>query len=98
MKNTLVWRTKMDKQKYIKSIYCVKDIDMGFQNPYEAPNNMMALRGFAEACQDEKLPLSKYPEKFELYQIGTMDSETGEIVSDLIKLAEATAYAKEIKS
>ena len=58
---------------------------------------MIALRGFNDMCQKSD-EIKNYPEKYELYYIGTMDGDTGEIVNNITKLAEARAYAPEKKA
>lgn len=80
-----------------RNLYCVKDLDMGFGNIQEAPNHMIALRGFSEACNKEE-NFMKYPEKYELWYIGMQNADTGEIIMNLTKLADARAYAPEKKA
>lgn len=82
-------------QPSVKFIYCIKDLEMGFLDIFESKNHMIALRSFNEACNDEKLPIHKYPEKYELWYIGQMNSLTGELIGQLSKLAVATQYAPE---
>ena len=80
-----------------RNLYCVKDLDMGFGSLQEAPNHMIALRGFSDACQKEE-SFIKYPEKYELWYIGMQNADTGEITMNMTKLAEARAYAPEKKA
>lgn len=39
-----------------------------------------AIRDFGDQCRDEKSELSKHPEDYELYHLGTWDDSTGETI------------------
>lgn len=48
-------------------------------DPVVAPTIGVAIRAFSEAVADEKSQLSKFPDDFELHQVGTFNPVTGEL-------------------
>lgn len=62
-------------------IYAVQDRKAGtFARPFTIQNDAMAVRAFVAAKQDPSSELSKYPEDFALYYLGTFDDDTGTII------------------
>lgn len=62
-------------------LYAVRDIKaQAFGRPFTIANNAMAFRAFVAAQQDSSSEMSKYPEDFQLYQLGSFDDQTGEII------------------
>lgn len=51
-----------------------------FNNPFFKHTHGEAERDFHQACQDDKSMLNKYPEDYDLYFVGTYDTNTGQIV------------------
>ena len=37
----------------------------------------LAIRGFEDALKNPEIAMSKHPEDFDLYQLGTMETDTG---------------------
>lgn len=59
-------------------IYAVLDRKAGtFARPFTIQNDQMAMRAFMAAKQDVASEMSKYPEDFALYALGTFDDDTG---------------------
>jgi len=63
-----------------KSLYSVLDLRSSiFANPFISVNDMTALRDFGNAVNDLGTTLSKNPEDFQLYKIGSFDDVLGVI-------------------
>lgn len=61
-------------------MYAVHDTKAGnYSPPFIAPNAMVAARHLAQQTTDESSLICKYPEDYELVQIGRFNLETGEI-------------------
>lgn len=59
-------------------LYAIMDRKLGsFARPFTMVNDAMAVRAFQSAKQDPASELSKYPEDFVLYAVGTFDDDTG---------------------
>lgn len=64
------------------NVYAVKDVKAGFQAPYTRVNDQIAIRDFQNVARSpEPNKLTMNPEDFELWRLGTMNIETGEIKS-----------------
>lgn len=62
------------------NVYSVHDRKAAvFARPFIAPNDGMALRSYAAAKMDPTTELSKFPEDFALYRLGSFDDESGEL-------------------
>jgi len=68
----------------IKVVCSVRDsaADL-FGQPFFVPTTAMALRGFADAVKraDGDSDLTKHPDDFTLFELGTFDDETGKFVN-----------------
>lgn len=73
-------------------IYSIKDTKIGFMQTFTANNKAVALRMFADTCNDENTVLAKHPEDYELYELGDFDTDTGNIEPKLLFLERATAF------
>lgn len=62
-----------------------------FFNPFVARKTAEAHRSFGDTVKDPQGNLSKHPEHFDLYQIGTFDPVSGEITP--LKKIELVARA-----
>jgi len=60
-------------------IYSMKDVKVGFANPFYQNNLDMAKRSFQVAVSDKRGELYKIKDDLELWEIGTFDEETGKI-------------------
>lgn len=66
------------------SVYCIKDVKVGFMNPFVQPNDAVAVREFSNLVNsDGKSTVSVNYEDMELYKLGSYDQNTGVIVSDV---------------
>lgn len=61
--------------------YSVLDVKSKLFNfPHFQQTDGVAIRGFAQACEDESSNLNRYPEDFILHRIGEFNMETGELI------------------
>ena len=78
-----------------KKIYAVYDkkaqTELGL---FEQPNDLVAIRDFSQVCTKEDSPIAKFAEDYELMCLGTIDTETGKIKSDVKTIAQAKEYTK----
>lgn len=64
----------------IFSIYSIKDQFTGFLTPSFDQNDSSAKRNFSFALGRSDLLLGSFPQHYDLYCLGTFDSDTGCIV------------------
>lgn len=67
----------------IKSVYCVRDSKVGFLDPVCEDNDKVATRNFAYAVNHSNGIMGFAPSDFDLYRIGTFDTETSQLVSTI---------------
>ncbi|QXP08113.1 MAG: nonstructural protein [Arizlama microvirus] len=53
-----------------------------YNNPHFLINDAVAIRQFGLIVNDKESIISKYPEDFRLYRVGTFDMSTGKITSE----------------
>lgn len=60
-------------------VTCIRDVLIGFGNPMFSLNEAVAKRDFASMVNDDNrnAQVSFAPSDFELYKLGTFDTETG---------------------
>lgn len=69
-----------------KLIVAVYDKKAESFNPiYTSKNEAVAVRDFSQGCIDKESNLSKYPEDYALYKLGTVEEDTGIITPTKIK-------------
>lgn len=79
-------------------LYAVKDTLIGFSQPFFAQSRSVALRQFIGSAQATTPNIvNTFPENKELYQIGIMDLDTGEITSKIEFVARANTYTEVLK-
>ena len=78
-----------------KKLYGIKDVKEGFIEVFIQPNDLVALRNFSMAPKKSGTMINQYPEDFELWKIAEINSNSGEISSDVKKLANAADYVGE---
>lgn len=80
----------------MKSCFTVYDTKSCiFGNPFTSQNKMTALRDFQAAAADPQSQISKYPEDFILFEIGTFDEDKGVLNSALpINLGSADQFTQ----
>lgn len=80
----------------IKKIYAVYDkkaeSTLGL---FEQPNDLVAIRDFSQVCTDEKSQICKFADDYCLVTLGTIDTKTMAITSEIKTIAEAKDYAKQ---
>lgn len=73
-------------------IYSVKDTKLGFTTVFTAPNNAVAIRMFADTCNQKDTLIAQHPADFELFGLGEFDQDTGTIKPEVQFLERATAF------
>lgn len=72
-------------------LYSIKDNKIGFSQVFVAPNNAAAIRMLEDTCKGENM-IAMHPEDFDLYALGDMDDNTGELKSEVQFLEKATSF------
>ena len=89
-----------NKAPQIIELYAIKDTLIGFSQPFFAQSRAVALRNFVGSAQATTPNIvNTYPENKELYQVGIMNLDTGEITTQIEYVARAVTYVepKEVK-
>ena len=79
------------------NIYAFKDTKIGFMQPFLQQNEAVAMRTLKMAVNDEHSQIRNMAEDIQLYQLGTFDDDTGEIVPEVKFIANAIDH-KEMKT
>lgn len=58
-------------------IYSIKDVKIGFNNPFLQVNEEVAIRTFEAAINDERGSFYMYPQDMELWELGEFNETTG---------------------
>lgn len=64
------------------NIYSVRDLKASFGDVMMDVNDAVAMRNFQVACSRENTPLHVKGSDFELYRVGSFDTETGVITPE----------------
>lgn len=80
--------------KTMKNLYSIKDVKAGFITIFIAGNDLLALRYLNDDVNNPKSPLNIHAEDYELYKVGEMCYENGELQSETKFLARAIDYKK----
>lgn len=68
------------------NLYSVYDKAAGaYSNPLYQPNDALAIRSFQYACTQTDSNLYTHPQDFQLYYVGTFNSNTGEYYQDELR-------------
>lgn len=71
-------------------IYAIKDTKIGFMSPFYLQNDGVAIRSFTnESNATQQNVVNTNPEDKELWRLGELDDQTGEIVSEIKYLIKA---------
>lgn len=54
-----------------------------FFPPFTVPNEGVALRAFAEQCNDTNSQFNRFPADFTLFHIGEYDTDTGDVTAHI---------------
>jgi len=61
-------------------LFCVKDLKAGlYEKPFTGRSIPEAIRNIGQVAADKKSMLNAYPKDFALYQLGSVDQETGRV-------------------
>lgn len=63
-------------------IYSVRDNKVGFGAPFVDISDQTAIRGFAFAVNQKVEVMSFAPQDYDLYRVGSFDTEKGEVVPE----------------
>lgn len=64
----------------IFGVYSIRDVRTGFLSPTIEVNDQVAMRNFSHAVQRSDSLLHSFPGEYDIYKIGTFDSESGQLV------------------
>lgn len=68
------------------NLYTIKDRAADtFCVPYTEPSDSAARRGFKIIKEDEKSMIGKFPDDYELYYVGSFDSNTGRLIPEMLR-------------
>lgn len=67
-----------------KFVYCIKDEKVGFLTPILEDNDQVAIRNFTYALSDEKNICNFAKSDFNLFLLGTFDTEKGMFTQDSV--------------
>lgn len=70
----------------ILGVYCIRDQKVGWMTPTVDQNDACAVRNFVHAIKNTQSILNTHPKDFDLYKIGSFDSDEGCIVPQLPEL------------
>lgn len=79
----------------IFNIYAIKDLKTGFLPPTVEYNDNAAIRGFEHGCKQVNSLFYTHPGDYQFWKLGSYDTESGELFSDIKFLCDAPAYNKE---
>lgn len=77
------------------NIYCIKDDATGFMSLWAEHNDVAAERQIELLVKKEGTMYKLHPEMYNLYKVGVMDTETGEIEPCMIHIVNGAIYGKE---
>lgn len=67
------------------SLYSVYDSKARvYGHPFHAANDAVAVRMFADVCNDPDTTINKHPEDFILFKMARFDDQTGEITTHVL--------------
>ncbi|AXL15215.1 nonstructural protein [Microviridae sp.] len=78
-------------------LFAVKDVKTeAYANPWCVRTEAVAIRGFAQACEDKETDWHKFPDDFSLYELGDYNPESGIINghADPKRLCSASEFVK----
>lgn len=72
------------------NVYSIKDVKVGYMQPFYQANNAVAIRAFTNAVNDEKVNnINQNADDMELWLLGQFNDETGVIESNVQFLCKA---------
>lgn len=77
-------------------LYALKDLKVGYMNVIQEANDDVARRNFRNLLTDPTPNVvNRNPGDYEMWRIGTYDNESGEVVSDLSFICNASTERSE---
>lgn len=73
----------------IIGVYSIKDALVGYDRIFTAPSKSVATRVFGDACRDPGTVVSRNPGDFDLYEIGTLNTDDGVLTPSVVFVARA---------
>lgn len=61
-------------------MYSIKDSLVGFGYPFVQVSDPVAVRSFAAVASDERGDICKKPGDYDLYRVGSFDTDSGAII------------------
>ena len=61
----------------IIGVYSIKDALVGYDRVFTAPSKAVAIRVFGDACRDPGTVVARNPGDFDLYELGTLNTDDG---------------------
>lgn len=78
-------------------IYCLRDLKVGFLQPFCEVNDGAAVRNFSHLCSTPNSVHQFAPADFALFRVGEFDTDTGVVTScDKVLLMEGSAVHAEV--
>jgi len=66
----------------IQKVFCVRDVKaMAMLQPFFSVASGSAQRAFGDAVLDGKSPIAMHPEDYILYEVGSFDDNSGELIA-----------------
>ncbi|QCS36152.1 nonstructural protein [Capybara microvirus Cap1_SP_141] len=65
----------------IKSIYCIRDVAIGYCDPFCALNDKVAIRDFRNAINLPNTPYNLNPKDYDLMCVASIDLDSGTVVA-----------------
>lgn len=62
------------------NVYAIRDVKTGFLSPTFEVNDAVAMRNFQHAVMNSDSVLFSHAKDFDLYKIGTYDSDAGKLL------------------
>ena len=91
-------KENLSNLKVQRQLFAVKDVKSGrFAAPFIADNIQVAKRNVAWAMKDPTTAFAVFPEDYQLFKLGSFDEQTGELVSDVLFVANLTEFKSEVK-
>lgn len=78
----------------IYGMYSVKDLKTGFLPVTTDMNDLSAMRNFEHACMNTDSLFFTHASDYQLFKVGTFDTETGEITIENTFLMDAPVEKK----
>ena len=79
----------------IYGVYSIKDLKSGYLPPTYDINDLCAKRNFEHACLNTDSLFFSHPSDYQLFKVGTFDTDTGAFVTENTFLMDSPIFDKE---